>query len=101
MGRGIAQVFAQHDWDTALIDVSRPALDEAMSAIRANLDRQVSKGGLAAAARASALADLVADTRIDPSGAATLVFADSTEPLERMTWHLLATDPRTTQAPLL
>ena len=79
MGRGIAQVFAQHSWDTALIDVSRPVLDEALSAIRANVERQVSKGALTGAARDGALARLVVDTRLDPAGAADLVIEAATE----------------------
>jgi 3-hydroxybutyryl-CoA dehydrogenase len=79
MGRGIAQVFAQYGWDTALADVSRPALEEALGAIRANLDRQVSKGALTGAARDGALARLVVDTRLDPAGAADLVIEAATE----------------------
>jgi 3-hydroxybutyryl-CoA dehydrogenase len=79
MGRGIAHVFAQHGWDTALIDVSRPALDAALGAIRANLDRQVNKGALTGAVRDAALARLVVDTRLDPAGAAELVIEAATE----------------------
>jgi 3-hydroxybutyryl-CoA dehydrogenase len=79
MGRGIAQLFAQHGWDTALIDVSRPALDAALGAIRASLDRQVNKGALTGAVRDAALARLVVDTRLDPAGAAELVIEAVTE----------------------
>src|SRR5437667_118394 len=44
MGNGIAHVFAQYGWDTALIDVSRDALDKALKTIETNLERQVKKG---------------------------------------------------------
>jgi 3-hydroxybutyryl-CoA dehydrogenase len=44
MGNGIAHVFAQFDYKVALIDISQPALDKALSTIDKNLDRQVSKG---------------------------------------------------------
>ena len=50
MGNGIAHVFAQHGWEVALIDVAQPALDRGMATIRGNLDRQVKKGTLTAAA---------------------------------------------------
>jgi 3-hydroxyacyl-CoA dehydrogenase len=49
LGNGIAHVFAQHGWGTALVDVSRDALDRAVQTISANLDRQVKKGGVSAA----------------------------------------------------
>jgi len=44
MGNGIAHVFAQFDYKVALIDISQPALDKALSTIDKNLDRQVGKG---------------------------------------------------------
>ncbi|UOQ51548.1 3-hydroxyacyl-CoA dehydrogenase family protein [Hymenobacter cellulosivorans] len=46
MGNGIAHVFAQHGFSVALIDISQPALDKALTTIGKNLDRQVAKGGL-------------------------------------------------------
>ncbi|MGQ0702769.1 MAG: 3-hydroxyacyl-CoA dehydrogenase family protein [Gemmatimonadales bacterium] len=62
MGNGIAHVFAQHEWDVLLIDVSPEALDKALATIRINLDRQVKKGTLPADAVPSVLG------RILPSG---------------------------------
>ena len=44
MGNGIAHVFAQNGWDTALIDVSQDALTRAIGTIRKNLDRMEKKG---------------------------------------------------------
>jgi 3-hydroxybutyryl-CoA dehydrogenase len=69
MGSGIAHVFAQHGWATALSDVSRPALEQALETIRRNLERQVKKGALTPEQRdatlgrihTAALADAVED----------------------------------------
>ncbi|MGV3640585.1 MAG: 3-hydroxyacyl-CoA dehydrogenase family protein [Adhaeribacter sp.] len=48
MGNGIAHVFAQNGFSVALIDISAPALEQALETISRNLDRQVSKGSLEA-----------------------------------------------------
>jgi 3-hydroxybutyryl-CoA dehydrogenase len=44
MGNGIAHVFAQHGWDTALIDVSDDALARGLATIKKNLERLEKKG---------------------------------------------------------
>ena len=44
MGNGVAHVFAQHGWDTALIDVAPGLLERVLATIRANFERQVKKG---------------------------------------------------------
>src|SRR6266699_2535789 len=44
MGNGIAHVFAQHGWDTALIDVSDDALARGIATIKRNLERMEKKG---------------------------------------------------------
>ena len=44
MGNGIAHVFAQHGWDTTLIDVAPGLLERVLATIRANFERQVKKG---------------------------------------------------------
>ncbi|MGE5801429.1 MAG: 3-hydroxyacyl-CoA dehydrogenase family protein [Gemmatimonadota bacterium] len=46
MGNGIAHVFAQYGWDTALIDVSQDALTRAVGTIKKNLDRMEKKGAI-------------------------------------------------------
>jgi 3-hydroxybutyryl-CoA dehydrogenase len=43
MGNGIAHVFAQHQYQVNLVDVSEVALSKAMSTIGKNLDRMVAK----------------------------------------------------------
>jgi 3-hydroxybutyryl-CoA dehydrogenase len=65
MGNGIAHVFAQHGWDTELVDVSAPALERARQTIAANLERQVKKGTLSAEQREATLARLTTGTTLD------------------------------------
>jgi 3-hydroxybutyryl-CoA dehydrogenase len=79
MGSGIAQVFAQHGWETALLDVAPAALERALAAIRANLERQVQKGALAAEAREAALGRLRTAVGLEPAAAADLVVEAATE----------------------
>ncbi len=79
MGNGIAHVFAQHGWDTALVDVSRDALERARTTIAANLDRQVKKGALAAADKDATLGRIAVDTKLDGAARAELVVEAATE----------------------
>ena len=44
MGNGIAHVFAQHGWETTLIDIAPGPLERVLALIRANFERQVKKG---------------------------------------------------------
>ncbi|HET8713728.1 MAG TPA: 3-hydroxyacyl-CoA dehydrogenase NAD-binding domain-containing protein [Gemmatimonadales bacterium] len=46
MGNGIAHVFAQHEWQTLLIDVNAEQLKRGRAMIEKNTERQVSKGTL-------------------------------------------------------
>ena len=55
MGNGIAHTFAQHGFDIMLIDVSTDALTRARATIASNLDRQVKKGAIDAAAKDATL----------------------------------------------
>jgi 3-hydroxybutyryl-CoA dehydrogenase len=49
MGGGIAHVFARSGYDVILRDVSAEALERALAAISANLDREIKKGKVTAA----------------------------------------------------
>jgi 3-hydroxybutyryl-CoA dehydrogenase len=64
MGNGIAHVFAQHGFNTTIIDVSQPQLDKALATIAKNLDRQVAKGSIDEAAKQNTLANLSTFTTI-------------------------------------
>jgi 3-hydroxybutyryl-CoA dehydrogenase len=79
MGTGIAQVFAQHGWEVALMDAAPSALERAIATIRANLDRQVKKGALPAEAPGQILGRISAGTALDPAGGASLVVEAATE----------------------
>ena len=60
MGNGIAHVAALSGLSVVLSDVSQPLVDKGLATIRKNLDRQVSKGTVTAAAKDEALARITA-----------------------------------------
>ncbi len=70
MGNGIAHVFAQHGWDTVLVDVSPQALDRALKTIAANAERQIKKGVLSAADRTALLGRIRTSPGLDGAGGA-------------------------------
>ena len=82
MGNGIAHVFAQHGWDTLLVDVSGDQLDKAVATIGTNLDRQVKKGGLSAEQKDATLGRLTTSTVLDGAGQAELVVEAASEHAE-------------------
>ena len=79
MGNGIAHVFAQHGWDTLLVDVSGDQLARAVSTIGTNLERQLRKGGLTAEQKDATLARLTTSTALDGAGQAELVVEAASE----------------------
>ena len=79
MGNGIAHVFAQHGWDTALIDVAPGQLERGLATLRANLERQVKKGAVSAEGRDTALARIRTHTTIDAVADVELVVEAATE----------------------
>jgi 3-hydroxybutyryl-CoA dehydrogenase len=79
MGNGIAHVFAQHGWDTLLVDVSGDQLDKARDTIGSNLERQVKKGGLTAEQKDVTLGRLTTSTMLDGAGQAELVVEAASE----------------------
>jgi 3-hydroxybutyryl-CoA dehydrogenase len=79
MGNGIAHVFAQSGFDVAMLDVSAPALARGRETIEKNMERQVKKGALDAAARDAALARLGTSTDLAAAAGAQLVVEAATE----------------------
>src|SRR3989475_5592038 len=79
MGNGIAHVFAQYGWDTALIDVSRDALDKALKTIEANLERQAKKGAGSGERGAEVLARIRTSTALDGAASAEFFVEAATE----------------------
>jgi 3-hydroxybutyryl-CoA dehydrogenase len=83
MGSGIAHVFAQHGWDTLLVDTAPTALERARQTIAANLDRQVKKGTLTPEQKAATLDRLVTAPALDGRlGGPELVVEAATEQRE-------------------
>lgn len=79
MGNGIAHVFAQHGFDVTMIDVSSEALERGRSTIEKNLDRQVKKGALDAAAKDATLGRITLHTELAATADAQLVIEAATE----------------------
>ncbi len=79
MGNGIAHVFAQAGWDTALIDVSADALGRGMATIEKNTDRQVTKGGLTADQRRGLLSRITTSQSLDAVKDCEVVVEAATE----------------------
>jgi 3-hydroxybutyryl-CoA dehydrogenase len=82
MGNGIAHVFAQHGHPVTLVEVDQVRLDAALSAIGANLDRQVRKGTLTPEARAETLERIRGATDPGDAAPADLVIEAVPENLE-------------------
>jgi 3-hydroxybutyryl-CoA dehydrogenase len=79
MGGGIAHVAALSGFPVTVIDVADAALEKGRSAIAANLERQVKKGTIDAAARDSALGRIKTSTKLDASADAAVVIEAATE----------------------
>jgi 3-hydroxybutyryl-CoA dehydrogenase len=79
MGNGIAHVAAQSGLAVTMIDVKAEALEKALSTIRRNMDRQVSKGTLQAGDRDAALARITTGTDMAMLSEADIVIEAATE----------------------
>ena len=79
MGNGIAHVFATSGHAVTMIDVSADALTRGRDTIAKNLDRQVKKGALEAAAAEAALGRISTATSLDAVADAQIVVEAATE----------------------
>jgi 3-hydroxybutyryl-CoA dehydrogenase len=79
MGNGIAHVFVQSGFPVAMIDVAADALARGRATIEKNMDRQVKKGTLDAAAKDAALGRLTTSTDVAAASTASLVVEAATE----------------------
>ena len=79
MGNGIAHVFAQSGFAVTMIDVAQGALDKGRGTIEKNLDRQVKKGTIDAAAKDATLGRIATSTGVGAAGDAALVVEAATE----------------------
>ncbi len=79
MGNGIAHVFALAGYEVTLHDVSEEALDKAPEIIRANIDRQVTRGKLSAEERDGAMGRIALERELTRLGQCDLVIEAATE----------------------
>src|SRR5437879_11741733 len=79
MGNGIAHVFAQHGWETTLIDIAPELLERVLALIRGNFERQVKKGTVTAEQRDAALARIRTAPSLDAVADAELAREAATE----------------------
>jgi 3-hydroxybutyryl-CoA dehydrogenase len=79
MGNGIAHVFATSGHAVTMIDVSADALTRGRDTIAKNLDRQVKKGALEAAAAEAALGRISTATSLEAVADAQIVVEAATE----------------------
>lgn len=82
MGNGIAHVAALAGCKVVLSDLAPALLDKALAVIGKNLDRQVAKGVIDAAAREAALARITTTTRLADHAGCDLVVEAIVESLE-------------------
>lgn len=65
MGNGISHVFAQNGYNVSLIDISSDALENAMSTISKNLERQLLKGKITTEEKELTLSKIQTYTSLD------------------------------------
>ncbi|HXA01166.1 MAG TPA: 3-hydroxybutyryl-CoA dehydrogenase [Cytophagaceae bacterium] len=80
MGNGIAHVFAQAGFKVSLADVSEAALQKALAAISANLDRQIKKEAITEEIKKATLSNIKGYTSIqEAASSADLAVEAATE----------------------
>jgi 3-hydroxybutyryl-CoA dehydrogenase len=79
MGTGIAHVFALAGFDVTLNDISADMLDKAMANIDRNIERQVTRGKVAAADKTAALARIRTTMKLADLGSSDLIIEAATE----------------------
>ena len=79
MGNGIAHVFAQAGYDVLLNDVNPDMLAKAVATIDKNMERQVSRGKLAAEDKAAAMARIGTTLTLADLGPLDLIIEAATE----------------------
>jgi 3-hydroxybutyryl-CoA dehydrogenase len=79
MGNGITHVAAVSGRQVTMIDVADTALEKGRATIAGNLERQVKKGTIDAAARDAALGRIAVSTSLDAAAGAAVVIEAATE----------------------
>ncbi len=79
MGNGIAHVFALAGYDVLLHDISQEAMDQAVSLIDANMERQVSREKISADDKKTAMSRIKTTKTLADLGQSDLVIEAATE----------------------
>ena len=80
MGNGIAHTFAQNGFKVSLVDINSESLAKALQTIVNNLDRQVKKGSIDEAMKATTLSNIITYTDLQQGASeADLVVEAATE----------------------
>ena len=79
MGSGIAHVAALSGYPVTMIDVADTALEKGRTTIAGNMERQVKKGTIDAAARDAAMSRITTATALEASAGAAVVIEAATE----------------------
>ena len=79
MGNGIAHVFAQHGWETVLVDVARDPLTSALKTIETNIARLVKQGAVSREQGAETVGRIRTSTLFDDIKTADFVVEAATE----------------------
>ena len=81
MGAGIAHVAAASGFDVILTDIESGVLETGVETIDRNLDRQIKKGAVDAAAKAEIIGRITTSTHVDEHRRADLVIESAVESL--------------------
>ena len=79
MGSGIAHVFALAGFDILMTDISAEGLEKAVALIDRNIERQVTRGKVTAAAKSKALSHIKTTLTLADLGACDLIIEAATE----------------------
>ena len=79
MGSGIAQVFAQHGYEVALLDVNDAAIARGLKAIGNSLDRLIKKGSVSGEERGAILGRIHPATDLAALASSAIVVEAATE----------------------
>jgi 3-hydroxybutyryl-CoA dehydrogenase len=77
MGNGIAHVFGASGFAVTMVDVKPEYIERGMSAIRANLERQVKKGAVSEADRDSTLSRIATGTSVEAAAQASDIVVEA------------------------
>ncbi|MCC6863522.1 MAG: 3-hydroxybutyryl-CoA dehydrogenase [Rhodobacteraceae bacterium] len=79
MGNGIAHVFALAGYDVLLTDINQASLDKALAIIQHNLERQVTRGKVAAQDKTATMTRIKTTLKLADIGSADLIIEAATE----------------------